>query len=85
MAMLIMSANAAGIMGSQLFRASDKPHYHTGWTVIVCLLSVAVAACIFANVQYRVLNRNGAVRSGTTGQVEDAEIHGEVEKIKYQL
>lgn len=57
MAMFIMAANASGIIGGQLFQAKDKPLYKTGWTVIVALASVGVVLCIFANLQYRVLNR----------------------------
>lgn len=65
MAMFIMAANASGIVGNQLFQAKDEPRYHTGWTVIVCLISVGVVFCAFANVQYKVLNRRGG-RKGTT-------------------
>ena len=57
MAILIMSANSAGIIGSQLFQESDAPDYATGWTVISLLVSVALLAAIVANVQYRILNR----------------------------
>jgi len=57
MAVFIMAANTAGIIGSQLFQASDAPLYRTGWTAIVILVSVSLLAMIVANVQYWVLNR----------------------------
>lgn len=60
MAMFIMAANAGGIIGSQLFQASDSPHYTKGWTAIVCLLSVSVAANLVAHAQYLVYNRQHA-------------------------
>lgn len=63
MAIFIMSANTSGIVGSQLFQQQDGPLYRTGWTVIVCLVSIALVTSIVANAQYRVLNwrnkRNG--------------------------
>ncbi|KAK3300565.1 major facilitator superfamily domain-containing protein [Chaetomium fimeti] len=57
MALFIMSANLSGIIGSQLFQATDAPLYKMGWTVILALISVAVVMSIAANVQYWVLNR----------------------------
>lgn len=57
MAILIMSANSAGIIGGQLFQSGDAPLYPIGWTAIVCLTSVALLAMVGANVQYWVLNR----------------------------
>lgn len=57
MAIFVTAANCGGIIGSQLFQSSDAPHYKTGWTAIVALLSVAIAANLFANVQYRISNR----------------------------
>ncbi|KKY27275.1 putative alternative sulfate transporter [Diplodia seriata] len=51
MALFIMAANAAGIVGGQLFQASDKPLYKTGWTVIVALTSVGLVFTVLANVQ----------------------------------
>ena len=57
MAILIMSANTAGIIGSQLFQESDAPLYPIGWTAIVLLVSISLSAMIVANIQYRVLNR----------------------------
>ena len=57
MAILIMAANAAGIIGSQYFQASDAPLYPIGWTPIVSVVSVALLSMVWANVQYLVLNR----------------------------
>lgn len=57
MAILIMSANAAGIMGSQFFQASDAPNYENGFTIIVSLVSLSLFSMVWANVQYMVINR----------------------------
>ncbi|KAH6619311.1 major facilitator superfamily domain-containing protein [Chaetomium sp. MPI-SDFR-AT-0129] len=57
MAMLIMCANIAGIVGSQLFQAQDAPLYRTGFTVIVAFLSAAVVLATLANLQYWLLNK----------------------------
>ncbi|KAE9376566.1 MFS transporter [Stipitochalara longipes BDJ] len=57
MAMFIMSANCSGIVGSQLFQAKDAPHYRTGWTVIVALISFAIVLATFNVVQYWLLNK----------------------------
>lgn len=57
LAIIIMSANCSGIIGSQLFQSDDKPLYRTGWTAIVALTSVALFFTVWANVQYRLLNR----------------------------
>lgn len=57
-AVFIMSANASGIIGGQLFQQQDGPLYRTGWTVITVLASFAVVASVVANAQYRWLNRS---------------------------
>jgi hypothetical protein len=57
MAIFVMSANLAGIIGSQLFQAQDAPIYRTGWTVIMALVSIALLMSMIANVQYWLLNR----------------------------
>ncbi|KAL2132613.1 hypothetical protein VTI74DRAFT_3603 [Chaetomium olivicolor] len=57
MAIFIMSANIAGIIGSQIFQAEDAPLYKTGWTVITVLVSIALLMSVLANVQYWLLNR----------------------------
>ncbi|KAH6683625.1 major facilitator superfamily domain-containing protein [Plectosphaerella plurivora] len=57
MAIHIMGANLAGVIGGQFFRSEDTPPYYPrGWTVIVAMTVVAVAAAIFANAQYLLLN-----------------------------
>jgi hypothetical protein len=53
----VMSANCAGIVGSQLFQAKDAPNYRTGWTVIVCLLSLGIVFATFNIIQYRISNK----------------------------
>lgn len=57
MALLIMTANAAGIAGAQIFQAHDAPLYQTGFTVILSLACVGVAAAVVSNLQYVWLNR----------------------------
>jgi len=57
MAIFIMGANTAGIIGSQLFQSSDAPDYRIGWTVIAVLASVGLAFSILALCQYLLLNR----------------------------
>ncbi|KAL1984909.1 hypothetical protein VTN96DRAFT_8568 [Rasamsonia emersonii] len=64
LAIFIMAANSSGIVGSQLFQASDAPLYRVGWTTIIALASVALFFSVFAVVQYWVLNRWGEGRSG---------------------
>ena len=65
MAILIMSANSAGIVGAQLFQEADGPLYHRGWANIVSIVLVGVGAIIAANVQYRVLNRRSAAKGSS--------------------
>jgi hypothetical protein len=62
MAILIMSANSAGIIGAQLFQAKDAPLYPHGWTNIVLLVLVGAGAIVAANAQYRILNQRLAIR-----------------------
>ena len=62
LAIMIMSANAAGIIGSQYFRSDDAPLYEFGWTLIVAMVSVAFCAAVFANVMYWVLLKGFALR-----------------------
>lgn len=68
MAILIMSANAAGIIGSQLFQEQDGPLYEVGWSVILGLVTLALVASIVTNVQYYLLNGRRLVREGTRYQ-----------------
>jgi MFS transporter, ACS family, DAL5 transporter family protein len=75
-AMFIMSANCSGIVGSQLFQAKDAPHYRTGWTAIVALISVAIALATFNVVQYWLSNKKLDARAvssvqGNTEQVDE--------------
>ena len=64
MAILIMSANTSGIIGSQLFQQQDGPLYRTGWSVILALVTVALVASIAANAQYYFLNGRRFTRNG---------------------
>lgn len=65
LAIMIMSANTAGIIGSQFFQASDAPLYPIGWTLIVALVSVCFFCAIWANLQYWYLNRREAKKGST--------------------
>jgi hypothetical protein len=66
MAVLIMAANTAGIVGSQIFQQDDRPLYRTGWTVIVSLVSLALVASVVANTQYYFLNKRRRGTSSST-------------------
>lgn len=70
MGMFVMAANCGGIIGGQLFQASDAPHYTKGWTAIVGLLSASIAASLFANAQYRLTNRKLA-KAEATGTIDE--------------
>lgn len=63
MAIFIMSANSAGIIGSQLFQASDSPQYYTGWTLIMSLVAVGFVSSLVANAQYWFLARRQRKRA----------------------
>lgn len=65
-ALMVMAANAAGIIGSQLFRGNDKPLYAKGWTAILVVVSVGLVTSVFANVQYFFLNRRQKRVGGRT-------------------
>jgi len=76
-----MSANCAGIVGGQLFQAKDGPKYRTGWTVIVCLLSLSIVFAIFNIVQYRVSNIR--IDTGKDKRSRDALANGDsIEDVK---
>jgi len=47
MAMIIMSANCAGIYGAQIMRADDSPRYHRGFLVMVVIISAALLSGLF--------------------------------------
>lgn len=66
LAIMIMSANTAGIIGAQLFQSQDGPLYQTGWTVILSLVSLSLATSVIANGQYYFLNRRQR-RNGEKG------------------
>lgn len=70
LAIMIMSANSGGIIGSQYFRAGDAPLYEFGWTLIVAMVSVAFVCTIWANVQYWVLNRREAKKGSDLRYVQ---------------
>ncbi|KAH6981691.1 MFS transporter [Ilyonectria sp. MPI-CAGE-AT-0026] len=57
MALLIMTANAAGLAGAQIFQAHDAPLYRTGFTVILTLASIGLVFAIGSNAQYLWLNK----------------------------
>ncbi|CAI6043051.1 unnamed protein product [Clonostachys chloroleuca] len=68
MAILIMAANASGIVGGQIFQASDAPNYKVGWSVSVALSCIGFVSSVVANVQYWNLNRLNK-KKGNTGFV----------------
>jgi hypothetical protein len=70
LAIFIMSANSSGIIGSQLFQASDAPYYPVGWTVIVCLVSLSLFSMAVANAQYWILNKKIAKGGDRSNQVK---------------
>lgn len=72
MALFIMAANCAGIVGGQLFRSDDLPYYHRGWTIAVAFMAFSVAVTLALLVMYAVANRK------TKKQVN--EIGGDVDK-----
>jgi len=61
-----MSANCAGIVGGQLFRADDLPFYHRGWSIAVAFMAFGVACVIALIALYAAANarlwRSGVVR-----------------------
>ncbi|KAH7008519.1 major facilitator superfamily domain-containing protein [Ilyonectria destructans] len=64
MAIMIMSANTGGIIGSQLFQAKDGPLYPVGWSVILGLVTLGVICSFLANLQYFALNGRKFTRKG---------------------
>jgi len=56
MAMFIMAANCAGIVGGQLFRSDDLPFYHRGWTIAVSFMAFALVMVIGLVIMYAVSN-----------------------------
>ncbi|KAL9570402.1 hypothetical protein ACKAV7_005481 [Fusarium commune] len=83
MALLIMTANAAGLAGAQIFQAHDAPLYRTGFTVILTLASIALVFAIVSNAQYLWLNKKLAAKGRLEeGQVEAA---GEGDKWRFSI
>jgi MFS family permease len=83
MAMFIMSANCSGIVGSQLFQANDKPKYHTGWTVIVSLVSVGILLASGNLIQYWISNKKISAENAEK-QRQGVDLN-EPEKQRYSL
>ncbi|KAJ4115392.1 hypothetical protein NW768_011244 [Fusarium equiseti] len=83
MALLIMTANAAGLSGAQIFQAHDAPFYRTGFTVILTLASIALAFAIGANAQYLWLNKKLASKSQF--EEERGEVVHEESKWRFSL
>lgn len=55
--MIIMAANAAGVAGSQVFRASDAPLYPHAFTAMLSLAAVCFTAVIALMVWYFLSNK----------------------------
>ncbi|KAH7207358.1 MFS transporter [Fusarium oxysporum] len=83
MALLIMTANAAGLAGAQIFQAHDAPLYRTGFTVILTLASIALVFAIVSNGQYLWLNKKLAAK----GQLEEEQVEaaGEGDRWRFSL
>ncbi|KAF7551472.1 hypothetical protein G7Z17_g4976 [Cylindrodendrum hubeiense] len=64
MAIMIMSANTGGIIGSQIFQAKDGPLYPVGWSVILGLVTLGVICSFLANLQYFIMNGRKFTRKG---------------------
>lgn len=64
MAIHIMAANSAGLVGKQIFREEDAPVYRRAWTQIVALAAAAVGFSLLANLQYYFGNGRRVSRSG---------------------
>ncbi|SCV37121.1 related to nicotinamide mononucleotide permease [Fusarium fujikuroi] len=77
MAMFIMAANCAGIVGGQLFRSDDLPYYHRGWTIIAVLMSIALSAVISLLISYWQANRYLASGGNVIDQSADEYGHHE--------
>ena len=83
MALLIMTANAAGLAGAQIFQARDAPLYRTGFTVILTLASIALVFAIGSNTQYLWLNKGIARKEET--RKESGESGGEENVWRFSL
>ncbi|RBQ75128.1 hypothetical protein VDGD_21364 [Verticillium dahliae] len=80
MACFIMSANVAGLIGAQLFRADDRPFYHRGWTIAVVFMALSVACVLLLIALYRRANKKyfGKIQSSEAGSVEARPIGDEL-------
>ncbi|KAG9503523.1 hypothetical protein J7337_003474 [Fusarium musae] len=83
MALLIMTANAAGLAGAQIFQAHDAPLYRTGFTVILTLASIALVFAIVSNAQYLWLNKK--LESKGHLEEEQVEAASEVDKWRFSV
>lgn len=59
-----MAANCSGLVGKQIFRSEDAPHYPKGFTIIAALTAAGVVMSIMANVQYYFSNGRKLARTG---------------------
>ncbi|KAJ4248370.1 hypothetical protein NW762_012700 [Fusarium torreyae] len=64
LAIHIMAANCSGIVGKQLFRSEDAPHYPQGFTIIVGLTAAGLVLSSIANLQYYFSNGKKLTRTG---------------------
>ncbi|EEY21879.1 alternative sulfate transporter [Verticillium alfalfae VaMs.102] len=80
MACFIMSANVAGLIGAQLFRADDRPFYHRGWTIAVVFMALSVACVLLLIALYHRANKKyfGKVQSSEAGSEEARPIGDEL-------
>ncbi|KAH7041593.1 alternative sulfate transporter [Microdochium trichocladiopsis] len=78
MALFIMAANCAGIVGGQLFRSDDLPFYHRGWSIIAAFMSLGLICVGTLVAMYHFLNRKiaaynqGQVIEGGSLRVHDS-------------
>ncbi|SCO35396.1 related to nicotinamide mononucleotide permease [Fusarium fujikuroi] len=77
MALLIMTANAAGLAGAQIFQAHDAPFYRTGFTVILTLASIALVFAIVSNTQYLWLNKKLVAKAESEEHHAEAAVEGD--------
>jgi hypothetical protein len=78
MAVYIMIANCAGIVGGPIFSENDAPIYRRAWTISVALLSAALFCGVLAHIQYYLLNRR-AMRRETDDECEGSSASGDEE------
>ncbi|KAL6915246.1 hypothetical protein FSST1_013006 [Fusarium sambucinum] len=76
MALLIMTANAAGLAGAQIFQAHDAPLYRTGFTVILTLASIALVFAVGSNAQYLSLNKSLSEKEKAVQEAEEGVVEG---------